>query len=122
MYGSRSVPRIPPSLSAPWRCSGSGGAPQAGQTLVQSGRGLPQSGQSESVMMLLSGVPGISAAALAAPARAIAASVDVRERPVAATRLVEPDASHEGRVLGFHALHRASEELRVLQVDPPVAG
>src|SRR6187431_1573878 len=118
MYGSRSVPRIPPSPSAAWRFSASGGAPQAGQTLVQSGRGLPQSGQSDSV----TDPPCCrSSRAFAVPARAVSAGVDVGEGPVAAAGLVDPDPAHQGRILPLDLLRRVGEDLRVLGVHLPVA-
>src|SRR6185436_19776869 len=103
MYGSRSAARTP-SVVSPWRCSASGGAPQAGQTLVQSGRGLPQSGQSDSVTV----PPCCSSRAFAVPARAVSAGVDVGEGPVAAAGLVDPDPAHQGGITLLHLLRRVA--------------
>src|SRR5688572_25700886 len=120
MYGSRSAARTPSAPSGPgWRCSVSGGAPQAGHTLVKSGRGVPQSGHSCSVTAPpLMALPRTGAA----PSGAIPPGVYVGEWTVAAAGLVDPDPAHEGGLLRLDLLDRAGESLRVGGVDPAVAG
>src|SRR5687768_14469098 len=119
MYGSRSWPRTPPAPSPSARCSGAGGAPQAGHTFVKSVRSDPHSGQS-----------GVSVTAppwrrlssrRSAPARAVPAGVDVGEGPMAAARAVDADAPHQGGVPGLHALRGVGHDLGVGGIDAAVA-
>src|SRR5687767_4224791 len=120
MYGSRSAAHTPsgaPSVGV--RCSVSGGAPQAGHTFVKSGRGVPQSGHSDSVTAPpLMSLPGSGAA----PSRAVPPGVYVGEWTVAAAGLVDPDPADERGLLRLDLLHRAREPLRDGGVDPAVAG
>src|SRR5688500_8378816 len=119
MYGSRSAARTPSAPSTGVRCSVSGGAPQAGHTFVQSGRGVPQSGHSDSVTdPPLMALPGSGPA----PSGAVTPGVDVGEWTVATAGLVDPDPAHEGGLLRLDLLDRAGEPFRVGGVDPAVAG